>query len=263
MMAGTGWKMNLTIGESISYIERLAPLVDGVTEVDVFVVPSFTSLPAVGQALAETTATDIGFGAQNMFWEDRGAFTGEISPLMVVECGCQYVELGHWERRRLFAETDETIGRKARAAWDHGLIPIICIGEETKVAEPHEAYDVLARQLRGALGKLTASEVAKSVLAYEPAWAIGVGRAAAEPAYAAGIHRLVREVARDLFDQATADAVRIIYGGSVNPDNAPEFLMHSDIDGLFVGRAALDPETFARVVHLTVVCARERSVAQQ
>lgn len=258
MMIGTGWKMNLTIRESLQYIECLAPLVRGVTEVDVFVVPSFTALQAVGAALTEAKSS-VGFGAQNLFWEESGAFTGEVSPVMVAECGCQYAEIGHWERRRLFAETDETIGRKARAAWDHGLTPIICIGEETRAKRPEAAYDTLLQQLEGALGQLSAQEAGRCVLAYEPAWAIGDGKAAAEPAYAAGIHRLARRVVGDLFDAPTAESVRVIYGGSVNLDNAAEFLGHLDIDGLFIGRAALDPTVFAKAVHLGVEAARRRA----
>lgn len=247
LMIGTGWKMNLGIRDSLAYIDVLLPQVQLVSEVDIFIVPSFIALAQVGQALK---GSNVYFGSQNLFWEERGAFTGEISPLMLQECGCQYAEIGHWERRRLFAETNETIGMKTRAAWDHGLIPIICIGEDVKPVVSQDTVPMLKAQLQGALGCLKPHEVGQSVLAYEPAWAIGTGKAAADPAYADQIHGLIRVIVAEMFGKSIADAVRIIYGGSVNLDNARVFLEQREIDGLFVGRAALNPNVFAELVHL-------------
>lgn len=255
MMMGTGWKMNFTIGESVRYLQTLIPRVAGDAEIDIFVVPSFTALAEVGRTLH---GTNIGFGAQNMFWEERGAYTGEISPGMVAECGCRYVEMGHWERRRLFAETDEHIGKKARSAWNHGLVPIICFGEAERASQPDDAIPVLTEQLGGALGKLTPDEVARTVLAYEPAWAIGVEGQAAQPEYAAGILRAARSVVRRTHGEKAAEAVRMLYGGSVNLANAAGYLADSNVDGLFVGRAALDPEAFARLVRIGVEHSRLR-----
>lgn len=247
LMIGTGWKMNLGIRDSLDYIDVLLPKVESVSEVDIFIVPSFIALDQVGQALKNS---NVQFGAQNLFWQEKGAFTGEISPVMLTECGCQYAEVGHWERRRLFAETNETVGLKTRAAWDHGLIPIICIGEDIKPVAPQDAAVMLKAQLQGALGCLKPQEVAQTVLAYEPAWAIGTGKAAADPVYANQIHGLVRAIVMEMFGKQIADAVRIIYGGSVDLDNARGFLQQAEIDGLFVGRAALNPNVFAEMVHL-------------
>lgn len=256
LMIGTGWKMNKTIRESLQYIELLLPLVSGVNNIDIFVLPSFTALQTVHGALL---GSNVAFGAQNLFWEDAGAYTGEISPLMLVECGCRYAEMGHQERRRLFAETDETVGKKARAAWDHELVPIICIGEPERPDRLGDVEPLLRRQITSALELLSEAKVARSILAYEPAWAIGVGAEAAESGYVSRVHGLARAIVSERFGCEAAAGIRILYGGSVQIDNAPEFLGAPEVDGLFVGRAALDPLVFARIVHMGSEWARRNA----
>ncbi len=237
------WKMHKTISESVALIKELAPLVAGAAA-EAAVCPPFTALAAAKAALA---GTGIKLGAQDMYWEKQGAFTGEVSPVMLKDAGCDYVIIGHSERRQFFAETDETVNKKLAAAFAHGLVPIMCVGETLAEREAGATEQVVGRQVRGGLAGITAGQVASMVIAYEPVWAIGTGRTASSDdanAVCAFIRRLVAE----LSGKAAADAVRIQYGGSVKPDNIAELMGKSDIDGALVGGASLDAATFAKIV---------------
>ena len=237
------WKMHKTISESVALIKELAPLVAGAAA-EAAVCPPFTALAAAKTALA---GTGIKLGAQDMYWEKQGAFTGEVSPVMLKDAGCDYVVIGHSERRQYFAETDDTVSKKLYAAFAHGLVPIMCVGETLAEREAGATEQVVDRQVRGGLAGLTADQVAAMVIAYEPVWAIGTGRTASADdanAVCAFIRRLVAAIA----GQAAADAVRIQYGGSVKADNIAELMAKSDIDGALVGGASLDAATFAKIV---------------
>ncbi len=237
------WKMHKTVAETTALIKELAPLVAGAAA-EVAVCPPFTALTAAKAALAGTA---IKLGAQDMYWEKQGAFTGEVSPLMLKDAGCDYVVIGHSERRQFFAETDETVNKKLAAAFAYGLVPIMCVGETLAAREAGTTEQVVDRQVRKGLAGLTADQVASMVIAYEPVWAIGTGRtASADDAEA--VCAFIRRLAAELFGQAAADAVRIQYGGSVKPENSAELMGKQDIDGALVGGASLDAATFAKIV---------------
>jgi triosephosphate isomerase len=217
----------------------------GATEVEVVLVPPFTAIAAVNAALGQ--AQHIKVGAQNMYWERSGAFTGEISPAMLRDLFVRYVVLGHSERRTLFGETDEIVNRKVRAAHEATLRPIVCIGETLEQRERGEVEKVLGTQLRGSLAGLAAKELLETVIAYEPVWAIGTGKTAtADQAQEA--HAFIRQTLGEICDEATADKIRIQYGGSVKPDNANKLMTQPDIDGALVGGASLDPRSFAQII---------------
>jgi triosephosphate isomerase len=230
---GTSWKMNKTLDEAKAFAEALAAAErTRHPRIQRFVVPPFTAVREAKQMLADTS---VKVGAQNMHWDDAGAWTGEISPLMLKDCGLDLVELGHSERREHFGETDRTVGLKAAAAVRHGLTPLICIGETLAEREAGEAEDVLARQVKGALELLAGeAKTAPILLAYEPVWAIGVNGIPATADYADARHVLIAEVARNVLGRA----VPVLYGGSVNPHNCQELITQPHIDGLFIGRSA-------------------------
>lgn len=240
------WKMFKTVAEARHLVSELVPALQTIQGVEKVLCPPFTALLAVA-ALLE--GTDIGLGAQNMHWELSGAFTGEISPTMLAEL-CHYVIVGHSERRTYFGETDEMVNRKVQAALAHELTPIVCVGETLAENEAGRTAEVVARQVRLALAdvKLAAEGVAPFVIAYEPVWAIGTGRAAT----AEGAVQVVREVIRptvvELFGATTAQAVRVLYGGSVNAKNAAEFFAEPEIDGALVGGASLKASEFTQIV---------------
>jgi triosephosphate isomerase len=235
--------MHKTVSETTALIKELAPLVAGAAA-EVAVCPPFTALTAAKAALA---GTGIKLGAQDMYWEKQGAFTGEVSPLMLKDAGCEYVIIGHSERRQFFAETDGTVNKKLAAAFAHGLVPIMCVGELLAEREAGTTEQVVDRQVRVGLAGLTADQVAAMVIAYEPVWAIGTGRtASADDAEA--VCAFIRRLAAELFGKAAADAVRIQYGGSVKPENAAELMGKENIDGALVGGASLDAATFAKIV---------------
>ncbi len=244
------WKMNMLVGEADAFLDAFLPAVAGAAErVDVVLVPPFTALARVAERLAKTGTVQP--GAQNMHWEKSGAFTGEISAAMLRDLGVRYVVLGHSERRTLFGETDETVNRKTRAALDAALKPIVCIGETLAERDAGEVEVVLERQLRGSLAGFSPQELAGLVLAYEPVWAIGTGRTAT-PAQAQEAHAFIRQTVAALADAATADAIRIQYGGSVKPANTAELMRQPDIDGALVGGASLDPRGFAEIIAAAV-----------
>jgi triosephosphate isomerase (TIM) len=245
LIAGN-WKMNLNIEQSTALVKAVAEGIKGLSSVDVLVAPPFTNLHAVKQAIGKA---DIFLAAQNMHWEKDGAFTGEVSPQMIIDAGCTHVILGHSERRSLFKETDEMINSKVKAAFLMGLFPIVCIGETLSERENSWTFEVIRNQLKGSLrffveeGRLPES----IILAYEPVWAIGTGRTAT-PEQAQEVHLFIRNWINDTFSKETADQIRILYGGSVKPDNTKALMSCPDIDGALVGGASLKPESFLGII---------------
>lgn len=232
------WKMNKTIAEATDLVRTLRRGLNEIQGVDRVLFPPFTALAAVRDLLLPTS---IRLGAQNMYWEEKGAYTGEISPLMLKEL-CQYVILGHSERRAYFGETDEGVNRKAKVALVHGLVPIVCVGETEAQHDAGQADAVVGGQVEGCLVGLSAAQVAGLVIAYEPVWAVGTGKAATVGGAGAVIGLTIRGTIARMYDEATAQAVRIQYGGSVTPANIGEFMAHPDIDGALVGGASLKPD---------------------
>ena len=242
------WKMNLTHSEAESYLQSFVTEIRDFSDVDVVIIPSFTAIPAA-LAASERIQT-IRIGAQNMHWEKSGAFTGEISATMLRALYVRYVILGHSERRSLFGETDEIVNRKVKAALDAGLRPIFCIGESLHERDSNQFKQVLEGQIRKGLEGVSPRDLTEVVLAYEPCWAIGTGRTAA-PAEAEEAHAFIRSVLAALSDGATAERIRIQYGGSVKPDNVESLMREKNIDGLLVGGASLDPRSFAQIIRST------------
>ncbi|MEG6584914.1 triose-phosphate isomerase [Dendrosporobacter sp. 1207_IL3150] len=238
------WKMHKTVVEAVSLAQELAKLTADAKDVDIVVCPTFTSLFVVKEAL---NGTNVKLGAQNMHWEKQGAFTGEISPGMLNDAGCQYVIIGHSERRQYFAETDETVNNKLKAALANGLIPIMCCGESLEQREAGTTEAIVGAQVEAGLAGLTAEQVAGLVIAYEPIWAIGTGRTASSDD-ANAVCAFVRRTVAKLFGQDAADQVRVQYGGSVKADNIAELMAKSDIDGALVGGASLDAAGFSKIV---------------
>jgi triosephosphate isomerase len=232
------WKMNKTSAEAVEFVRQILPAIQELGGVERVLCPPATSLPSLSGLLR---GTGIGLGAQNMHWEAKGAFTGELSAAMVKEW-CTYVILGHSERRGLFGETDEMVAKKTKAALAAGLTPIVCVGETLSENESGQTDTVVRRQMRAAFDGLTAEQAAKAIVAYEPVWAIGTGRAAHGPDANRVIAGSIRAVLGTLFGANTAASVRVLYGGSVTPDNIAEFLSEPDIDGGLVGGASLKPD---------------------
>lgn len=240
---GTSWKMNKTLAEAKLFAEGLKAADEGRNpRIQRFVIPPFTAVREVKALLADTS---VKVGAQNMHWADEGAWTGEVSPVMLKDCNLDLVELGHSERRAHFGETDETVGLKTEAAVRHGLVPLICIGETLADRESGRADDVLAREVRGALGKLQgAQKQAEILLAYEPVWAIGENGIPATADYANARHAEIAKVAEDVLGRR----IPCLYGGSVNPQNCEELIACPDIDGLFIGRSAWKVEGYLDIL---------------
>jgi triosephosphate isomerase (TIM) len=237
------WKMHGGISEARALATAVRDGLKRPRGVEVAVCPPFTALPAVAEALA---GSPIAWGAQNCHWEDKGAFTGEIAPGMLVELGCRFVLLGHSERRHVFRETDEEINRKVIAALRHGLVPLLCVGETEEERRQGLTFTVVEGQLRAGWAGLGADEIARSVLAYEPVWAIGTG-VNATPAQAAEVHGYLRGLVSELASKDVAQSLRILYGGSVKPDNAADLTQEPDIDGSLVGGASLQPQSFITI----------------
>ena len=244
-IVAANWKMNMTQTEAAAFISTLLLEIGDMADVEVVILPPFTAIAKVNEALG--SSQNIKVGAQNMHWERSGAFTGEISAAMLRDLFCRYVVLGHSERRTLFGETDEIINRKVRAAHEATLRPILCVGETLDQRERGNVEKILALQLRGSLANLGTKELHETVIAYEPVWAIGTGRTATA-AQAQEAHAFIRHTLSKIADDATADKIRIQYGGSVKPDNARELMEQSDIDGALVGGASLDARSFAEIV---------------
>ncbi|HKW87342.1 MAG TPA: triose-phosphate isomerase [Candidatus Acidoferrales bacterium] len=239
------WKMYKTQAEARAFFEAFKPLVANSNHCDIIVAPPFTALAA---AVESAKGTPISIAAQDAHWEREGAFTGEVSMRMIAETGCRAVILGHSERRQFFGETDATVSRKVKAAVDANLQPIVCIGESLEEREAGQTESVLERQFSGGIAALTAAEFSRILIAYEPVWAIGTARTAT-PELAAEAHRFIRGLAAKQFTAERASAVRILYGGSVKPDNIRGLMAQSEIDGALVGGASLDPQTFAAIVN--------------
>jgi triosephosphate isomerase (TIM) len=244
-IVAANWKMNMTQAESARFIESLLLDLGDITDVEVVIVPPFTAIAKVMEAL--DAAQNIKVGAQNMYWERSGAFTGEIGAALLRDLFVHYVVLGHSERRILFGETDEIVNLKVRAAHEATLRPIVCIGETLEQRDRGNVEKILSIQLRGSLKDLSEKELQETVIAYEPIWAIGTGRNAT-PEQAQEAHTFIRHTLRDMAGDATAERVRIQYGGSVKPENARELMSQPDIDGALVGGASLDPRSFAQIV---------------
>lgn len=234
VLAGN-WKMNKTIAEAVEFTRAIRSGLNGVQGADRVLCPPFTALAAVKELLS---GTDIALGAQNMYWEEKGAYTGEVSPGMLKEL-CQYVIVGHSERRAYFGETDAGVNRKVKAALAHGLLPIVCVGETEAQYDTGQTEIVVRRQVHDCLEGLTIEQVAGLVIAYEPVWAIGTGKAATVDGAGAVISRTIRGTVAEFFGETPAQAVRVQYGGSVTPANIAEFMAHPDIDGALVGGASL------------------------
>jgi len=238
------WKMNKTVGEALDLIRELKTAISGVKEVEVAVAPPFTALYAVHK---ELEGSSIRLAAQNLYWEEKGAFTGEISPLMLKEVGCQYVIIGHSERRQFFGESDETVNRRIKAALAQGLKVIFCIGETLKEREEAKTFSVIERQMAGGLKGLNNKELRNMTIAYEPVWAIGTGKTAT-PEQAEEVHRFIREKVEKLYSREVSGEIRIQYGGSVTPDNIKGLMNQPNIDGALVGGASLKAESFSKIV---------------
>jgi len=243
LIAGN-WKMFKTVQEAVAFVNALKGTLRDVSGVDIVVGPPFTALHAVAQAARDT---NIGVAAQDVYWEKEGAFTGEISASMVKEAGAAFAIIGHSERRRLFGETDAGVNRKVVAALGAGLTPIMCIGETLEEREGNQTFAVLDRQVKDGLDRLTGAQVGGMVIAYEPVWAIGTGRNATA-AQAGEAHAHIRTRLRQWFGADAADRCRILYGGSVKPDNIGDLIAEPDVDGALVGGASLDPRSFAAIV---------------
>lgn len=238
------WKMNNTVKDSIRLITGLRAAMSGKQEVEVVVGPNSVALHPVCIALQDS---DVAVAAQNMHWEEQGAFTGEVSAPMLEDVGCTYVILGHSERRHKFGETDAEIHLKVKAALEHDLVPIVCVGEVLDQREAGETLKVIERQLNEIFGKITLMDGSDLLVAYEPVWAIGTGKTAT-PEQAQEVHQFIRQHLAVLFREPIANQLRILYGGSVTPENATELMRMADLDGLLVGGASLDAESFTAIV---------------
>ncbi|HEV2102496.1 MAG TPA: triose-phosphate isomerase [Candidatus Acidoferrum sp.] len=238
------WKMFKTPGETRAFFTAFNPLVAGVTDCDIVIAPPAIDLPA---AVESSEGTHIAIASQNIYWEKEGAFTGETSAGMVAEAGCRYALIGHSERRHIFGETNEMVFKKTKAALAAGLTPIVCIGEQLADRQAGATENVCKAQFQGSAGALTQEEFSRILIAYEPVWAIGTGHTAT-PDIAAAVHRYVRQCAVQMFSADHAAALRILYGGSVKPDNIQGLMAQVEINGVLVGGASLDPKSFASIV---------------
>ena len=244
------WKMNKTVAEARDLVAKMGALLSAIPNVEKVVCPPYPSLMALSEAL---NGTSIGLGAQDLHWEEKGAFTGQVAPNMVKEF-CSYVIIGHSERRTYFGETDETVNKKVHAAFKAGLTPIVCVGETLTQYESGQTSEVVLRQINAGLAGIDSANAARLVIAYEPVWAIGTGKASSGE-NAQGVHgRVIRPALSALFGEASAQSIRILYGGSVTAANAVEFFAQPDIDGALVGGASLKPE---EIVAITKAASRQ------
>jgi triosephosphate isomerase (TIM) len=241
------WKMFNTVAESLALVRDLKALVADAQGVEIVVAPVFTAIHAVAE---ELQGSGIAVSSQDVYWEESGAFTGEVAPSMLKEAGCTYAIIGHSERRQYFGETDETVNKKVKAALKAGLIPIMCVGELLEEREAGKTMQVVAKQIKGGLADLPSDDIAKIIIAYEPVWAIGTGKTAT-PAQAEEVHKSIRALLAALAGTQVAVGLRILYGGSVKADNVDELMGQEDIDGALVGGASLMAVSFARIVKFT------------
>ncbi len=251
-LVAANWKMNKTVTEAISFAgvfgqEFFEWFQEDDTPVDVLICPPFLGIPALCAIFA---GKPISIGAQNMYWEEKGAFTGEISAPMLKKAGCSFVIIGHSERRHIFGETDQDVAQKVRAALDHGLKPVMCVGETLETREQGNTHKVISEMVKAGLSKVKAEEIPSIVVAYEPVWAIGTGKEA-RPDDAADVIGNIRKAVDGLFGQGASDNLRVLYGGSVKPGNIRSFMIKQEIDGVLVGGASLDPNEFFKLVEIT------------
>jgi len=239
------WKMYKTLTETRAFFSSFLPLVAGAKHCDMVVAPPFT---AISTAVEAVKGSSIAVGGQNVSWSQEGAFTGEVSAPMLAEAGCRYVIIGHSERRQFFHETDESVAKKTKSALAAGLIPIVCVGETLAHREAGQTEKICETQFTNGPGALTPEEFSRILIAYEPVWAIGTGKTAT-PEIAAAAHRFLRQCAAKKFSAAHASALRILYGGSVKPDNIQGLMAQEELDGALVGGASLDPKSFANIVN--------------
>lgn len=240
------WKMNKTGAETVQLVNALVPRVATLKKVDVVVCPPFTSLSSASEALKNST---IGLGAQNMYWEESGAFTGEVSASMLKTVGCQYVIIGHSERRQFFGETNQTVNKKTKKAISAGLIPIVCVGETLEERQSGITEKIVQAQLTEGLAGISTEEMQKVIIAYEPVWAIGTG-VTATPEQAEAVHAFIRGLVEKLYNKEIAAGLRIQYGGSMKAENTEELLNQPDIDGGLIGGAALKAESFLGIIEI-------------
>ena len=238
------WKMHKTIDESIELVNLLKRSLVDITEVEIVVCPPFTSLSDVREAIMDT---NIRLGAQDCYWEKEGAFTGEVSCGMLKAAGCEFVIVGHSERRQFFHETNETVNKKMKAALQAGLRPIVCVGERLEDRKAGKTFDVVKDHITNSLAGLTRDEMLKTVIAYEPVWAIGTGVNATKE-QAQEVHKYIRELLKKMYDAELASSITIQYGGSVKPENIKELISEEDVDGALVGGASLKADSFTQIV---------------
>ncbi len=243
-MAAGNWKMFKTAKEAAQMLLDLKDKVKDVEDREIVLCPTFTALESAVNAVK---GSNIKIGAQNLFWEEKGAFTGEIAPGMIKDLGCEYVIIGHSERRQYFGETDATVNKRIFAALKAGLKPIICVGETLQERESEKTFSVIETQIKGGLKDLTKEQMATAVIAYEPVWAIGTGKTASKE-QAQEVHAFIRKLLSDMFGKDTASATRILYGGSVKPDNMKDLMSQPDIDGGLVGGASLEADSFSKII---------------
>ena len=251
MIAGN-WKMHLTSKEAADLAAAMKKGLDPDLKHEVLLAPSFTNLHAVKAAIA---GSRILLASQDVAWEEKGAFTGAVSPAQIIDAGCTHALIGHSERRKIFLETDEVVNKKMKAAIKAGIVPVLCIGETLEERESQRTYRVLETQLTGAFAGITAAEAARVVIAYEPVWAIGTGKTAT-PDQAQDAHVFVRKQMERIYGKDYAEAVRMLYGGSVKADNVDELMAQPDIDGALVGGESLKADKFLRVIHFQTVLSR-------
>lgn len=244
LIAGN-WKMHLTLAEAVQLAQTVAETSTDSPDRDVLIAPAFTALAAVSNAVS---GSGLLVGAQNVAWENQGAYTGEISPAMLIDLGVAWAIIGHSERRQIFGEDNGLINRRILGALHNGIHPILCIGETLVERESGHTFAVLEQQLRTGLNQVTGTQMTHLVLAYEPVWAIGTGKTATKE-QAQEVHAHLRQLLADMYEKTVADSTRILYGGSVKPDNIDDLMAQPDIDGALVGGAALKAESFGRIVH--------------
>jgi len=243
-LIAANWKMFKTMAEAISFVKSIQDQTGPCADREVVIAPPFTALKGVRDNLKRQ---GFSLAAQNCHWEEEGAFTGEISPVMLKDLGCEYVILGHSERRQLFGETDERVRLKAAAVFKAGMTPVICVGEVLEQREEGKTFEVVGRQVEGALNGLSSSQAERLVIAYEPVWAIGTGRTAT-PGQAQEVHAFIRDRIASLFNKGVEKSIRILYGGSVKPSNIDVLMAEPDIDGALVGGASLEVGSFKTIV---------------
>jgi len=238
-------KLFNTISGAAARVSDLKSLVAGTAGVEIVVAPVFTALSRVADVVS---GSNVRLAAQDCYWEEEGAFTGEVAPKLLVDAGCSHVIIGHSERRQYFGETDDTVNKKTKAAIAAGLTAIVCVGETLAERESDRTFSVIDTQLKGSLAGFSADMLARTIIAYEPVWAIGTGKTASD-AQAQEVHAFIRTLMAQLFGQAAADSIRILYGGSVKSDNVKGLMAQPDIDGALVGGASLKAESFAAIVN--------------